>query len=114
MRKNRSDQIPRPDARAALQHERVHAVDLSFDEAGAYAGFDEESPLARLTAPVPGGPRNSPAWIQGLRPGDLIYGLNRAITVTAVPAPGVSSGQAIQQLKAAGDAVGGGAVQEDV
>jgi len=35
------------------------------------------------------------------------YGLNRAITVTAVPAPGVSSGQAIQQLKAAGDAVGG-------
>jgi len=35
------------------------------------------------------------------------FGLNRAITVTAVPAPGVSSGQAIQQLKAAGDAVGG-------
>ncbi len=35
------------------------------------------------------------------------YGLNRAITVTAVPAPGVSSGQAIRQLQAAGDAVGG-------
>ena len=35
------------------------------------------------------------------------YGLNRAITVTAVPAPRVSSGQAIEQLKAAGDAVGG-------
>ena len=35
------------------------------------------------------------------------YGLNRAITVTAVPAPGVSSGQAIQQLKASGDEVGG-------
>jgi len=35
------------------------------------------------------------------------YGLNRSISVTAVPAAGVSSGQAIQMLKQAGDQVGG-------
>lgn len=27
--------------------ERVHAVDIRFDEAGNYAGFDQDSPLAR-------------------------------------------------------------------
>ena len=35
------------------------------------------------------------------------YGLNRSISVTAVPAAGVSSGQAIQMLQEAGDQVGG-------
>jgi phosphoserine phosphatase len=30
-----------------VPEQRVHAVDLSFDESGAYAGFDESSPLAR-------------------------------------------------------------------
>ena len=35
------------------------------------------------------------------------YGLNRSISVTAVPAAGVSSGQAIQMLQKAGDQVGG-------
>jgi phosphoserine phosphatase len=31
----------------AVRDEDVHAVDLSFDERGRYAGFDERSPLAR-------------------------------------------------------------------
>lgn len=30
-----------------VPHDRVHAVDVRFDETGAYAGFDEQSPLAR-------------------------------------------------------------------
>ena len=30
-----------------IPHEKVHAVDISFDEAGQYAGFDETSPLTR-------------------------------------------------------------------
>ena len=35
------------------------------------------------------------------------FGLNRAISVTAVPAPGVSSGEALKLLENAGDSVGG-------
>ncbi|MCC6927786.1 MAG: HAD-IB family phosphatase [Gemmatimonadaceae bacterium] len=30
-----------------VPHDRVHAVDIRFDEAGQYAGFDESSPLTR-------------------------------------------------------------------
>ena len=74
--------------------------------------------------------RNEPEDLTGLmvrnRSGDLVsvenvarltreegansishYGLNRSISVTAVPAAGVSSGQAIQMLQKAGDQVGG-------
>ena len=74
--------------------------------------------------------RNEPEDLTGLmvrnRSGDLVsvenvarltreegansishYGLNRSISVTAVPAAGVSSGQAIQMLQEAGDQVGG-------
>ena len=77
-----------------------------------------------------GDQRNEPDDLTGLmvrnRSGDLVslenvarltreegansirhYGLNRAITVTAVPAPGVSSGQAIQMLEEVGNQVGG-------
>ncbi len=34
-------------ASIGIAPERVHAVDVRLDEAGAYAGFDEDSPLAR-------------------------------------------------------------------
>ena len=39
-----------PPVRRLAEHlgiDEVHAVDLRFDEAGAYAGFEEDSPLAR-------------------------------------------------------------------
>jgi len=44
----------------------VHAVSIRFDEAGAYAGFDESSPLAR-----PGGKPGVVAGIARASPGPL-------------------------------------------
>ena len=120
------------DQLAALDLDLAYTLqDIGTAIGGRYIDDTYEGGRIRsIYVQLDGDQRNEPDDLTGLmvrnRSGDLVslenvarltreegansirhYGLNRAITVTAVPAPGVSSGQAIQMLQEVGNQVGG-------
>ena len=120
------------DQLAALDLDLAYTLqDIGTAIGGRYIDDTYEGGRIRsIYVQLDGDQRNEPDDLTGLmvrnRSGDLVslenvarltreegansirhYGLNRAITVTAVPAPGVSSGQAIQMLEEVGNQVGG-------
>ena len=120
------------DQLAALDLDLAYTLqDIGTAIGGRYIDDTYEGGRIRsIYVQLDGDQRNEPNDLTGLmvrnRSGDLVslenvarltreegansirhYGLNRAITVTAVPAPGVSSGQAIQMLEEVGNQVGG-------
>ena len=120
------------DQLAALDLDLAYTLqDIGTAIGGRYIDDTYEGGRIRsIYVQLDGDQRNEPNDLTGLmvrnRSGDLVslenvarltreegansirhYGLNRAITVTAVPAPGVSSGQAIQMLQEVGNQVGG-------
>ena len=120
------------DQLAALDLDLAYTLqDIGTAIGGRYIDDTYEGGRIRsIYVQLDGDQRNEPNDLTGLmvrnRSGDLVslenvarltreegansirhYGLNRAITVTAVPAAGVSSGQAIQMLQEVGNQVGG-------
>ena len=120
------------DQLAALDLDLAYTLqDIGTAIGGRYIDDTYEGGRIRsIYVQLDGDQRNEPNDLTGLmvrnRSGDLVslenvarltreegansirhYGLNRAITVTAVPAAGVSSGQAIQMLEEVGNQVGG-------
>ena len=120
------------DQLAALDLDLAYTLqDIGTAIGGRYIDDTYEGGRIRsIYVQLDGDQRNEPDDLTGLmvrnRSGDLVslenvarltreegansirhYGLNRAITVTAVPAAGVSSGQAIQMLEEVGNQVGG-------